>query len=348
MWYNSLLEKDMVPDFMIRTGIRQICKQRLREEQKETVEEQQQHFMKFVEELKQSPIAVETKAANEHHDEVPTRFFQLVLGKHLKYSSGFWREGVTSLDQAEEDMLRLTCERAELKDGQRVLECGCGWGSLSLYMAAKFPNSQITGVSNSRTQKIFIDEFAKQRGITNLTIVTCDMNEFTATGRFDRIVSVEMFEHMRNYRSLMRKLSSFLVDEGKMFIHIFTHKDFGYFYEVKDESDWMAKYFFTGGVMPSDHLLFYFNEDFKAEKHWRVSGKHYNKTSEAWLCNMDKHKDEIMPLFENTYGKDKAKAWWVYWRVFFMACAELWGFKKGEEWFVSHYLFSKPNVRSSN
>jgi cyclopropane-fatty-acyl-phospholipid synthase len=341
MWYNALLENDHVPDFLIRQGIRKNLELRLNEEREGSLEEQHQRFMNLVEQLRQSPIAIETKAANEQHYEVPTRFFQLCLGKHLKYSSGYWKPGVTSIDQSEEDMLNLTCERAELKDGQDVLECGCGWGSLSLFMAARFPKSKITGVSNSRTQKIFIDEQAKARGLTNLAIVTADMNVFETEKRFDRIVSVEMFEHMRNYQSLMERLSGFLVENGKMFVHIFTHKDFGYFYDVKDESDWMAKYFFTGGIMPSDHLLFYFNDHFKVEKHWRVSGVHYSKTSEAWLVNMDKHKAEIMPLFESTYGKAQALKWWVYWRIFYMACAELWGYHQGEEWFVSHYLFKK-------
>lgn len=325
MWYETLLQKNMVPDFLIRTGIRQICKQRLREEGKGTLEERQQQFMQFVEQLKANPIAVETKAANEQHYEVPTRFFQLVLGRHLKYSSGYWRDDVTSLDQAEAEMLLLTVQRAELVDGQRILECGCGWGSLSLFMAAKFPKSHIVAVSNSRTQKSFIDEQARMRGLTNLEVVTSDMNEFTTPEKFDRIVSVEMFEHMRNYQALMKKLSGFLVGNGKMFIHIFTHRDFGYFYEAKDSSDWMAKYFFTGGTMPSDHLLLYFNDDFKAERHWRVNGRHYMKTSEAWLANMDRHRAEIMPLLAETYGEDNARKWWVYWRVFFMACAELWG-----------------------
>ena len=341
MWYNSLLESDKIPDFLIRKGIRKNLELRIKQESAETLEEQHQRFMNFVEKLRQSPIAIETKAANEQHYEVPTRFFQLALGKHLKYSSGYWKPGVTSIDQSEEDMLSLTCERAELKDGQDVLECGCGWGSLSMYMAARFPKSKITGVSNSRTQKIFIDQQAKDRGLTNLTIITADMNVFETNKRFDRIVSVEMFEHMRNYQFLMERLSGFLVENGRMFIHIFTHKYFAYFYDVKDESDWMAKYFFTGGVMPSDHLLLYFNDHFRIEKHWRVSGTHYSKTSEAWLANMDKHKAEIFPLFETTYGKGQATKWWVYWRIFFMACAELWGYKNGEEWFVSHYLFKK-------
>ena len=341
MWYTSLVETDKMPDFLIRKGIKQNLELRIKEETVGNLEEQHQRFMDFVEQLRKSPIAVETKAANEQHYEVPTRFFQLCLGKHLKYSSGYWNPGVTSIDQSEEDMLNLTCERAELANGMDILECGCGWGSLSLFMAAKFPGSKITGVSNSRTQKIFIDQQAKDRGLTNLTIITADMNVFDTDKRFDRIVSVEMFEHMRNYQSLMERLSGFLVENGKMFIHIFTHKYFAYFYDVKDESDWMAKYFFTGGVMPSDHLLLYFNDHFRIRKHWRVSGTHYSKTSEAWLANMDKHKAEIFPLFESTYGKDQATKWWVYWRIFYMACAELWGYKNGEEWFVSHYLFQK-------
>jgi cyclopropane-fatty-acyl-phospholipid synthase len=297
--------------------------------------------MAFVDELKQSPVAVETKAANKQHYEVPTKFFQLVLGKNLKYSCGYWKDESVSFDQSEDDMLELTCKRAELKDGQHILECGCGWGSLSLYMAKQFPKSKITGVSNSRTQKLFIDEEAKKRGLTNLMIVTSDMNVFETTEKFDRIVSVEMFEHMRNYQSLMEKLSRFLYPEGKMFIHIFTHQCLSYFYEVKEESDWMANHFFTGGIMPSDHLLLYFSDHFKIQKHWRVNGRHYQKTSEACLANMDKHKEEVLRLFSETYGEENKIKWWVYWRVFFMACAELWGFRKGNEWFVSHYLFQK-------
>jgi cyclopropane-fatty-acyl-phospholipid synthase len=341
MWYSSLLEKNLVPDSLIRYGIRQNCKQRLRDESVHNLEVQHEKFLQFVQRLKHSDIAVETKAANEQHYEVPTKFYQLVLGKNLKYSCGFWNTNVTSLDQSEGDMLALTCARAELANGQRILECGCGWGSLSLYMAAKFPESHITGVSNSRTQKIFIDAEAEKRGLKNITIVTADMNVFDTNQKFDRIVSVEMFEHMRNYQSLMQKLSRLLDDHGKMFIHIFTHQYFSYLYEVKDESDWMAKYFFSGGIMPSDHLLLYFADDFKIQNHWRVNGTHYQKTAEAWLHNMDLHKIEIMEIFNTTYGGDQSTKWWVYWRIFFMACAELWGYNNGNEWFVSHYLFEK-------
>ncbi|MGC4020813.1 MAG: cyclopropane-fatty-acyl-phospholipid synthase family protein [Cyclobacteriaceae bacterium] len=341
MWYSSLLENNLIPDFLIRYGIRQNCRQRLREESVGNLEKQHEKLLVFVDQLKKSPIAVEVQAANEQHYEVPTQFFQLALGKNLKYSSGLWKNDNTSLDESEDDMLELTCQRAEIKDGHSILECGCGWGSLALYIAKKFPKSKITGVSNSRTQKLFIDSEAKKRGLANLTIITADMNDFQAETRFDRIVSVEMFEHMRNYQSLLHRLSSFLYPDGKMFVHIFTHRCYSYFYEVKDDSDWMAKYFFTGGIMPSDHLLLYFPDHFKIEKHWRVNGKHYQKTSEAWLANMDRNKTQIMRLFSETYGENNKIKWWVYWRVFFMACAELWGFRKGNEWFVSHYLFQR-------
>jgi cyclopropane-fatty-acyl-phospholipid synthase len=341
MWYNSLLEKNKIPDSLIRIGIRKLLKQRLLDEKKSNVELQQQHLMNLIDELKASPIAINTAAANEQHYEVPTEFYKHCLGKHLKYSSGYWKDGVDDIDTSETDMLQLTCERAELKDGQDVLELGCGWGSLSLYMAAKFPQSNFVVVSNSRTQKVYIDEQAKQRGINNLEVRTIDINNFSIDKKFDRVVSVEMFEHMRNYEKLMHKVASVLKENGKLFVHIFTHKEFAYKFEVVDEKDWMSKYFFTGGIMPSDDLLLYFNEHLNIEKHWHVSGLHYAKTSEAWLSNMDKHKAEIMPLFEETYGKDQTIKWWVYWRIFYMACAELWKYNNGEEWIVSHYLFNK-------
>jgi len=341
MWYRSLLEKDVLPDFIIRYGIRRLLAGRLKAENKGNPEAQQQHFMKLLAELKASPIAVNTEDANAQHYEIPADFFQLVMGKHLKYSSGYWKEGVTSIDVSENDMLEITCERAELKDGQNILELGCGWGSLSLFMAAKFPNSKITSVSNSHSQKAFIDGQAQQRGIKNLTIITADMNVFQIAEKFDKVVSVEMFEHMRNYDLLMNKVANFLKPEGKLFVHIFTHKDYAYKFEVIDDSDWMSKYFFTGGIMPSDHLLLYFQNELKIQQHWRVSGTHYEKTSNAWLQNMDLHKAEIMKIMERVYGKQDALKWWSYWRIFFISCAELWGYKGGKEWMVSHYLFQK-------
>lgn len=341
MWYNNLLEKDMIPDFLIRTGIRRFLRQRLKDERQANAELQQKHLMKLIEELKNSPIAVNTADANEQHYEVPTSFYEYCLGRNLKYSCGYWREGVSDLNTSEEDMLELTCERAELIDGQQVLELGCGWGSLSLFMAAKYPGSRFTVVSNSRTQKIHIDEKAAGLKLGNLRVITADMNDFDTEQTFDRVVSVEMFEHMRNYRLLMKKVASWLNPGGKLFVHIFTHKTLAYKYEVVDDSDWMSKYFFTGGIMPSDDLLLYFNEDLSIEKHWQLDGTHYARTSEAWLQNMDKHKNEIIPLFADTYGAENATKWWVYWRVFYMSCSELWNYRNGEEWIVSHYLFNK-------
>jgi cyclopropane-fatty-acyl-phospholipid synthase len=341
MWYTSLLEKNKIPDFLLRIGIRRLLRQRLQDENKGSCEANQAGLMQLIAELKKSPIAIETQAANEQHYEVPTAFYQYCLGKHLKYSSGYWNEGVTDIDTSEKDMLELTCERADLQNGQKVLELGCGWGSLSLFMAAKFPQSTFTVVSNSRTQKIYIDTEAQLRSIRNLRVITANINDFKPEAGYDRVVSVEMFEHMRNYEKLMALVASALKPDGKLFVHIFTHKEYAYKFEVKDESDWMSKYFFTGGIMPSDDLLLYFNEQLHIEKHWQVSGTHYNKTSEAWLKNMDAHKAQIMPLFESTYGQKDAVKWWVYWRIFFMACAELWGYNQGEEWMVSHYLFRK-------
>ena len=322
-------------------GIRNLLKQRLTEENKGSQEAKQLHLNAYIEKLKASPIAINTSDANEQHYEVPTEFYNYVLGKRMKYSGGYWPSGADTLDASEEAMLKLSCERAQLKDGQSVLDLGCGWGSVSLYVAEKFPNCKITGVSNSKTQKEYIDSVAKEKGFKNLTIITQDMNDFQIKEKFDRIISVEMLEHMKNYQKLFEKLSGFLKPEGLFFIHIFTHKEFAYPFEVRDETDWMAKYFFTGGMMPSHNLFLYFQNHLTIRNHWVVNGVHYGKTSEAWLENMDKNKTQILPILEKAYGKENVTKWWSYWRIFFLSCAELFSYRNGEEWLVSHYLFQK-------
>jgi cyclopropane-fatty-acyl-phospholipid synthase len=342
-WSMGLLERGLVPDWLIRLNIRRLLKARLREEDRGSAQAQQAHLMELIARLKQSPIAINTADANLQHYELPSGFFELVLGKHLKYSGCLYRSGGETLEQAEAAMLALTAERARLADGERILELGCGWGSLSLWMAEHFPRSSITAVSNSSTQRRYIERQAAARGLVNLRVITCDMNElsFPAGTAFDRVVSVEMFEHMRNYEALMARISGWLTPSGTLFVHIFTHKAYAYPFEVRDASDWMAQYFFTGGIMPSDDLLLYFQNELRIAEHWQVDGTHYSRTSEHWLENMDRHRAEIEPILAKAYGESQVKRWWNYWRVFFMSCAELWGYAGGREWLVSHYLFAK-------
>eukprot|EP00271_Cylindrocystis_brebissonii_P014116 TRINITY_DN3526_c0_g1_i1.p1 TRINITY_DN3526_c0_g1~~TRINITY_DN3526_c0_g1_i1.p1 ORF type:complete len:356 (+),score=60.56 TRINITY_DN3526_c0_g1_i1:130-1197(+) len=336
-----VMENNVIPDAALRPACRYLMSQRIKASRKNNVEEQQEDLMRFAEELRGLPIAINMKDANEQHYEVPTEFYHLCLGKHLKYSACYFPTPKSTLDEAEEATLNMYAERAQLKDGQEVLELGCGWGSLSLFMAAKFPNSKITVVSNSSTQKIYIDAQCKERGLSNLTVKTADMNVFEAESKFDRVVSIEMFEHMKNYEKLLRKVASWLKPEGLLFVHIFTHKEFAYHFEDHGEEDWLTRYFFSGGTMPADGLLLYFQDDLAIARHWRMDGTHYQRTSEAWLKNFDANVRKIRPIFEETYGKAAATKWIVYWRTFFISVAELFGYAKGQEWIVSHYLFRK-------
>lgn len=337
----GLAERGVLPDFAIRFGIRRMCAQRLREESAGDAVEASRRLQLRIDELRAAPLAIHTDAANAQHYELPPRFFELCLGKRLKYSSCFFSSGNESLDEAEEAMLALYAERAQLADGQDVLELGCGWGSLTLWMAERFRGSRITAVSNSRPQREFIESQCRARGLNNVKVITHDVNTLQLDrSQFDRAVSIEMFEHMRNYDTLLGRIAAWLRPGGKLFVHIFCHRELLYPFETDGDDNWMGRYFFTGGLMPSADTLLWFQNDLRIEQQWRLSGTHYEKTANAWLKNQDAHRDEVLEVLKQAYGDD-ALVWNQRWRMFWMACAELFGYGGGNEWMVAHYRFAR-------
>jgi cyclopropane-fatty-acyl-phospholipid synthase len=328
-----LAERGLLPLPALRLGVRGLMKERLREVRSAPSVEA------LAVELERSPVALTPEKANEQHYEVPDELFELVLGPHIKYSSAYWPDGVKTLARAERAMLDLTCDRARLEDGQDVLELGCGWGSLTLHMAAEFPSSRIVAVSNSASQRRFIEARAPE----NVRVITADMNELELSQRFDRVVSVEMFEHMRNYRELLRRIRGWMRDDARLFVHVFCHARYAYPYETEGAGNWMGRHFFTGGIMPSLDLLPMFQEDVRLEERWEVGGEHYSRTARAWRENLEARRRDVMRVLEAAYGPD-ARLWYHRWRLFFLACEELFGFRGGREWMVAHYRFAPADV----
>ncbi len=336
-----IAETGLLPDALVRRAIRRRHAKTLAEVRQGDVESDTEVLRQLISELRQSPIALLTRRVNEQHYEVPPAFFRLVLGPRLKYSSGLWHPYTQSLVEAEDAMLALTCERARIEDGMEILELGCGWGSLSLYMAERYPRSRILAVSNSNGQREFIQERSAAMGLGNLEVVTADMNAFDTHQRFHRVVSVEMFEHMRNWEKLLLHIAGWLRPEGRLFVHYFSHREVAYLFRSEDEADWMGHHFFAGGMMPSDGLIQRFQHDLVVEDHWRVNGRHYQRTLEAWLDRLDAAREALLPILADVYGASKATVWLNRWRLFLLACSELFGYRNGNEWLVSHYLMKK-------
>lgn len=352
------VERGWVPDLLTRVAIRRLCRQRLREVQRPGNDHRQRDEA-FAQSQRKAPIALVPDRANEQHYELPPEFFAQVLGPHRKYSCCYWQDPHTTLEAAEATALRITCERAELNNGMRILELGCGWGSLSLFMAEQYPDSTIIAVSNSAPQRRYIESLAKTRGLRNLHVVTADMNTFDPSasssdfanssgnlGPFDRVVSVEMFEHMRNYEQLLARIASWLRPDGKLFVHVFCHRSTAYVFDEEGDSNWMGRYFFSGGIMPSANLLSCFTSHLTVAKHWSWNGSHYQRTAEAWLANLDANRLEVMSIFRATYGGKDSWRWLQRWRMFFLAVAELFAYSSGNEWHVGHYLLQRSSERS--
>jgi cyclopropane-fatty-acyl-phospholipid synthase len=336
-WAIDLAERRVIPDAVVRAGMRRLMGQRLKDERRNDRRNHGQAVREFVRKMESEPVAVATRDANEQHYELPTEFFATVLGPNLKYSSCLWTDGVRHLAEAEDRMLALTCERAGIEDGMEILDLGCGWGSFSLWVAKRYPRCRVLAVSNSTAQAEFIRGRCAAEGIDRVEVVTADMNAFSIDRRFDRVVSVEMFEHMRNWARLFERVSSWLKPDGAFLQHVFCHHRYAYLYTDESAGDWMTRHFFTGGIMPSEDLPRRYNRHLEVVEQWRVSGLHYSLTLEAWLDAMDRNRQTLLPVFKKTYG-DEAERWFARWRMFFMACSELFRYRGGSEWFVAHTL----------
>ena len=337
----SWTESGLVPDTVIRAGIRRLLESKRKEIHAGDEEYAASVLNTFVSMMNDSPVAHVPDLANEQHYEVPAEFFKHVMGDHLKYSCCYWPQAASNISEAETAALELTVKRAGIRDGMRVLDLGCGWGSLSLWIAEHYPNSSVMSVSNSTSQRDFITARAQERSIENIEVVTCDMNDFSTDRRFDRVVSIEMFEHMRNWGELFSRVNNWLLPDGRFFMHVFCHRSTPYEYIDKGPGDWMSRHFFSGGIMPSADLPLRFAKDLCIDKRWHWNGQHYAKTCNAWLEKMDARESEIMPVLSACYGEADASLWWQRWRIFFMACAELFDYDEGHEWYVGHYLLRK-------
>jgi len=339
----GLAERGRLPDALVRLGIRRMCAQRLQDESRGGADVQAERFARRIAELRESPLAIHTDAANRQHYELPPGFFEQCLGPRLKYSSCYYPTGNETLAEAEDAMLALYCERAELADGQDILELGCGWGSLTLWMSERYPNARITTVSNSRPQREHIEARCRERGFTNVRVITCDVNQLALdTDQFDRAVSIEMFEHMRNYDALLARVGTWLRPGGKLFVHIFCHRTLLYPFETEGDDNWMGRHFFTGGLMPSADTLAFFQRNLHLDQRWLLDGRHYERTANHWLEMQDARRDAVMPILREAYG-DAADLWAQRWRMFWMACAELFGYDQGQQWMVAHYRFNREN-----